>query len=59
MFMKPCPFTHETPRSRGPEFPGKKLSREIERCQLPLLLEVKMRWIVIIKKHSNDDPKKR
>ena len=59
MFMKPCPFPYETPCSRGPDFPGKQLSREIERCQLPLVLDVKMRWFVIAEKHSNDDSKKR
>ena len=47
MLMKPCPFPHETPCSRGPDFPGKKFSREIERCQLPLVFDVKMRWFVI------------
>jgi len=59
MFVKPCPFPHETSRPGGAEFPGEELPREIERCQLPLVLNVKMWWFVIVEEHSNDDPKKR
>jgi hypothetical protein len=59
MFVKPCPFPHETSCPRGAEFPGEELPREIERCQLPLVLNVKMWWFVIVEEHSNDDPKKR
>jgi hypothetical protein len=58
MFMKPRPFPHETSRPCGAEFSGEELPREIERCQLPLVFNVKW-WIVIVEEHSNDDPKKR
>jgi len=59
MLVKPCPFPYETSRPRGPEFPSKEFPREIERRQLPLVLNVKMWRFMIVEEHSNDDPKKR
>jgi len=58
MFVKSCPFSHETSRSRGSEFSGEEFPGEIERCQLSLVLNMKMRWFVIVEEHSNDDPEK-
>lgn len=59
MFVKPCPFSNETSCPRGAEFAGEELPRKIERRQLPLVLNVKMRWFVIVEEHSNDNSKKR
>jgi hypothetical protein len=51
MFVKPCPFSNETSCPRGAEFPRKELPSKIERRQLPLVLNVKMRWFVIVEEH--------
>ncbi len=59
MLAKPCPLPHQTSCPHGAQFPGGKLPSEIERCQLPLVLNVNMRWFVIVEEHSNDDPEKR
>jgi hypothetical protein len=59
MFMKPCPFPHETSCPGGTELSGEQLPGKIKRCQLPLVLNVKMWWFVIVEEHSNDDSKKR
>lgn len=57
--MKTRSFPDETPCSRRPDFSGDEFPRKIERCQLPLVFDVKMWRFVIIEEHSNDDPKKR
>lgn len=59
MFVKPGPFPNETPCPCGAEFPGDELSGEIECRQLTLVLDVKMGRLVIVEKHSDDDPEKR
>lgn len=59
MLVKPRPFPHKTPCPRGPDLPSEEFPREIERRQLSLVLNMKVRWIVIVEEHSNDDSKKR